>query len=62
MKTMEWVIAAGLVLLAWKMWNGKAQAATPKSGWQNFPGGVSIDPQGNYYLDGKPVWTTAMGG
>lgn len=52
MKSMEWIIAAGLVLLAWKMWSG-AGGNTIK--------GASMDAAGNYYMDGKMVWSASRG-
>lgn len=50
----EWIIVAGLLLLA---------ASLAKGGnvkWQFLPGGVSIDPAGNYWKDGVMVWSPAM--
>lgn len=29
------------------------------NGWRYFSDGTVIDPQGNYYLDGKMVWSPA---
>lgn len=59
-QNIELVIAAVGLFLAWKMYQSSKPAA--KAPWQNFPGGVSIDPNGNYYVDGKLVWSpTAYG-
>lgn len=72
MKNYEYIIAAGLVLLAWKMWNGTtATAATASSqpggavppsqqtGWQYYSGGVAVDMQGNWYQNGVKLDTNA---
>lgn len=30
---------------------------TGKQGWQVFSDGTEIDPQGNYWFQGKQIWT-----
>lgn len=32
------------------------------NGWRYYENGVAIDPQGNYYQDGKKVWSAPSGG
>lgn len=52
MKTTEWVIAAGLVLLAWKMWQSSAASAAS----QNLSAAATGGPDGwQYFQNGAPV-------
>lgn len=38
-----------------------ALPSQPGWGWQYFTDGTSIDPQGNYWLNGAMVWKAAQG-
>lgn len=58
MKTSEMIVVAGLLFLAWKMYKTTPGAAT-RAAWQYFPGGMAIDPNGAYYVNGQQVWTPA---
>lgn len=33
-----------------------------ENGWRYYENGVAIDPQGNYYQDGKKVWSAPSAG
>lgn len=34
-----------------------AKAGQAGAGWRYFTDGTSIDPQGNYYMNGTIIWT-----
>ncbi|MCK9991393.1 MAG: hypothetical protein RugAbin2_02407 [Rugosibacter sp.] len=34
-----------------------AMAGDPGFGWQYFTNGTAIDPAGNYYFEGRKVWS-----
>jgi hypothetical protein len=62
-KNLEILIAIAGLYLAWKMYQSSKPAEATKAAWQSFPGGIQIDPNGNYYVDGKLIWSpTAYGG
>lgn len=62
-QNIELAVAFLGLFLAWKMYqSSKAPESASKAAWQSFPGGVQIDPNGNYYVDGRLVWSpTAFG-
>ncbi|MBC3930365.1 hypothetical protein [Undibacterium curvum] len=61
------LIMLGLTLAAvggaawWFFWRDSTdkpvEIETGKKGWQVFSDGTEIDPKGNYYLNGKLIWS-----
>lgn len=58
-----WLIVKKLPFAAAKTPAGAGQIANgalpgqPGWGWDYFEGGVAIDPDGTYYLNGSKVWS-----
>ncbi|HYD63329.1 MAG TPA: hypothetical protein VEC35_23435 [Noviherbaspirillum sp.] len=71
----EVLIFAGVAVAAYMLLKGRdARAARTNEitnpalpgqigyGWRYFSDGTAIDPNGNYYLKGAPIWSTSYDG